>query len=364
MKSGRQLNIIAQQLIDEQGKKHDYIVNPGALTMVTQAVAGDHDPELFVHRLAMKMPDDFTGDNDFDITGVTHHQLGEWLNIPRRYYTRMQAEAPEMLADNVNHWLHASNQPRMLRTIGATARAFLSNRYRPLDNADLMQAIMPALAESELNIVSSELTDRRLYIKVVAPKIEGEIKTGDVVQAGVVISNSEVGSGALQVSPMIYRLICANGMIRSDDRMRQIHAGTTQKNDATWELLSDETKLASDKAVFMQAKDIVAAFLTGDYFNRVLESLRDAAADKISSSNLMKVVEVTSRTIGLTEDEGASVLSNLVADGDLTRWGLANAVTRTAQDADNYDRATELEQLGSNVIELSQTNWTQIAAAA
>lgn len=364
MKSGRQLNIIAQQLLDEQSKKHDYIVNTNALTMTAQTMTNGHNSERFEHRLVMKMPAAFTGDSDFDITNIMHHQLGEWLNIPQRYYTRMQAEAPKMLADNVNHWLHTSNQPRMLRTLGTTARAFLSNRYRPLDNADLMQAIMPVLDKSKLNIVSSELTDRRLYIKAVAPKIQGEIKQGDIVQAGVVISNSEVGSGALQIRPMIYRLICANGMIRSDDRMRQIHAGTTQKNDATWELLSDATKLASDKAVFMQAKDIVAAYLTGDYFNRILENLRAAATDKISSSNLMKVVEVTSRTIGLTESEESCVLTHLAADGDLTRWGLANAVTRTAQNADTYDRATELEQLGFNVIELSQTNWTQIAAAA
>jgi hypothetical protein len=36
------------------------------------------------------------------------------------------------------------------------------------------------------------------------------------------------------------------------------------------------------------------------------------------------------------------VLKHLILGGSLTTWGLANAVTRAAQDAESYDRATEL----------------------
>lgn len=43
---------------------------------------------------------------------------------------------------------------------------------------------------------------------------------------------------------------------------------------------------------------------------------------------------------------------HLVQGGDLSKWGLSNAVTRTAEDAADYDRCTELERIGWNVVDL------------
>ena len=41
---------------------------------------------------------------------------------------------------------------------------------------------------------------------------------------------------------------------------------------------------------------------------------------------------------------------------------MANAITRTSQDLDDYDRATDLERLGGQIIELEQKDWAVIAA--
>jgi hypothetical protein len=41
---------------------------------------------------------------------------------------------------------------------------------------------------------------------------------------------------------------------------------------------------------------------------------------------------------------------------------VANAVTRTAEDAADYDRATELEAAGGRVIELPAADWRALAA--
>ena len=40
-----------------------------------------------------------------------------------------------------------------------------------------------------------------------------EVKQGDTVQAGIIISNSEVGLGSLSLRTFLYRLVCLNGMI-------------------------------------------------------------------------------------------------------------------------------------------------------
>jgi hypothetical protein len=48
---------------------------------------------------------------------------------------------------------------------------------------------------------------------------------------------------------------------------------------------------------------------------------------------------------------------------ELTKYGLMQAVTRASQDADDYDRASELEQLGGQIIELAPSQWRIIAEA-
>ena len=59
---------------------------------------------------------------------VAHRQIAARLEIPAKYYDRMRTEAPQMLAKNVNHWLHAQPETRMIRTLDGNVRAFLSDR--------------------------------------------------------------------------------------------------------------------------------------------------------------------------------------------------------------------------------------------
>ena len=42
---------------------------------------------------------------------------------------------------------------------------------------------------------------------------------------------------------------------------------------------------------------------------------------------------------------------------------MLNAVTRTAEDIESYDRATEIERLGSSVLYLPTSTWREVATA-
>ena len=107
----------------------------------------------------------------------------------------------------------------MVRTIDGTARAFLSNRYRRIDNLDIAGIVLPVLQEMEgMHFESCQLTDSRMYIKVVNTRLEAEVVPGDIVQSGIIISNSEVGLGSVSIQPLVYRLVCSNGMVVNDAR--------------------------------------------------------------------------------------------------------------------------------------------------
>jgi hypothetical protein len=196
--------------------------------------------------------------------------------------------------------------------------------------------------------------------------VQGEVKQGDVVQAGVVISNSEIGQGSLRVEALDFRLVCTNGIIR-EAAIRKAHLGRGARGldaiEDAREYFRTETRAADDRAFFLKVQDATAALFDAVRFNKRLDQNREAGERTIDGPP-EKVVEVTARRFGLNDGERSSILTHLIRGRDMSSWGLANAITRAAQDVEGYDRATELESLGGTVIELAPSEWKVIATAA
>ena len=78
----------------------------------------------------------------------------------------------------------------------------------------------------------------------------------------------------------------------------------------------------------------------------------------------MKTVEVLANRYTLNETERSGVLRHLIVEGDLSAYGLVNAVTHYSQEVEDYDRATEFEALGGRLIDLPSKDWKELAQAA
>ena len=76
------------------------------------------------------------------------------------------------------------------------------------------------------------------------------------MQAGVIISNSETGLGAVSIQPLIYRLVCSNGMVVNEARTRRTHIGRVNTTDENFYLYSQETLAADDKAFVLKIREI------------------------------------------------------------------------------------------------------------
>lgn len=346
MKQGRTLTELAAELDRQAGEKRDFVAPTNAMSVRS------YTPERTVVEL------DDTG--TFPLNETAHGQFADRLGIPRKYYQKMREESPELLDTNLNTWLKKSSASRfMLRTLDGNARALLSDRYRPLDNYDLLQVALPALQSANCKIESCQVTETKLYLKAVSPKLEYKV-VGDVVQAGIVISNSEVGAGSVSVEPLLFKLGCLNGMIINDAQMRRAHIGRGNEGfDNVKEFFKDATRLADDKAFWLKVKDVIGAAFESIVFEKHVERFNAAAHDKIASEPV-KVVEVTQKRFSFSEGERNGILQHLFREGDLTRFGLANAVTRAAQDVESYDRSTELERIGGLIIELPKRDWEVI----
>ena len=252
----------------------------------------------------------------------------------------------------------------MLRTLDGRVRAVLSNRYRCLDNVDLAQSVLPILGQFQDGTFESvELTETRMYIKFVLPRLQYEMRVGDVVQAGIVVTNSEVGLGTLAVQPLVYRLVCSNGMIAADQSIRKTHLGRALGNDDGVTIFQEDTRQADDKAFFLQVRDVVRSALSEDTFRQIAMKMQKTMGIELKASPV-KTVEVLRQRYTLSEEEGDGVLNHLIKGGDLSGYGLVNAVTRYSQDVEDYDRATEFEALGGKLIELSGREWKGLAEAA
>jgi hypothetical protein len=159
MKYGRSLTSLAEELERQLSTKLDMIV-PTPLMHHQTASGGTTS-------IAVETPD---GVKSFGTTDAFRRQLADKLKIPFAYFERMRAEQPELLDRNVDTWLHDEPEQRMVRTLDGQARAFLSDRYRRLDNYDLLRHVFPILRQlPDARFDSVELTPSRMYLKVALP---------------------------------------------------------------------------------------------------------------------------------------------------------------------------------------------------
>ena len=137
MKSGLTIVEMAQQIERQSKLKQDYLLDTRRLQV-----------EPFGSQLYLHTFDDHDDPlvEPLEINQIAHRQIGTHLKIPAAYYDRMLSDYPELLAENVNSWFQREPTQRMVRTLDGTVRAFLSNRYRRIDNLDIAEIVLPQLS--------------------------------------------------------------------------------------------------------------------------------------------------------------------------------------------------------------------------
>ena len=361
MHKGKTLQELANELQRREEAKRDYVADTRLLLMEP-----DGDQLMVQRNSGYEQIATHT-------TSHAHGQLATWAGIPRKYYDKMMESDPALLSMNVNHWLKSPQKEtrRMVRTLDGQFRAFLSDRYRIIDNYQVAQAALAPMLElsdrRELEILSCDVTDRRLYIQARFPRLEREVKVNDPVQAGVIITNSEIGAGSLVVKPLLYRLVCLNGMVVGDEitdtRMRRNHVGRRVQEDEDHSIYSDETLEADDKALMLKIRDTILALTDTEKFSIIMNRMREAASSE-AAQDPVKAVDEVIELLQVPHHYRGGILESLIKDHDYTLWGVANAITAQANEAESYDDAVDLEQLGSKVITLDPTQWQRIARAA
>jgi hypothetical protein len=359
---GLSLEELASELTRQNSAKRDFIASTKELVIEPTT----HSPT----KLRLKV-----GSTDtFPIRKHAVRQMGSQLKIPAQYVDRLAERHPDLLAYNFNQLFQREPANRMIRTLDGDVRGYLSDKYRPLDNFDFANAVLPKLIEYGADVTSCDITETRLYIKGIVPGIEKTVaKPGTFLgdgghnpihhfKPGICLSNSEVGAGSLAVEPGIHETDCSNLLIIGSNAMRKYHVGKKlSKADELFEVFTTATKTATDRAFWMQVGDLVQAGLDGSMFERMVAECEA----KMNGTEIERPSIAVRELDNLTENEQEGVLASLIKGGDLSQFGMQWALTHFAQNDDvSYERQVELERIGGNIIELPTSQWDRIAQAA
>jgi hypothetical protein len=246
-------------------------------------------------------------------------------------------------------------------------RAFLSDRYRPIDNDIIAESVLPHLLNAGVEIKSAELTDTRMYLQVISPKIKADVpaRVGDVVQAGLTISNSEVGAGSVWFANLLYFLQCRNGQVGTTD-FRKYHIGRRIGNTDGAELsaFTDKTRMLDDKAFMSALNDLTRNALSQLSLDKELKMIEAATTREVGATALSDTVEEITKKFSLNEKEGEGILSRIIKGGDLTQYGVASAVTNLAnseEEVPSFDRVIELQKIGNEIMAGDAETWERIS---
>lgn len=357
MKTGIQMQDLTTEIKRQQVNKKDFIASNSQVKFT--AMTGELEALI-------DMEDQET--HKFSLTDHAHNQLASYLGINRTYYDKMREHEPQLLALNLNQWFSRTEKPfdfnssnRMVRTLDGKIRAFLSDSYLRIDNYDILIALWPVFSQfPELQFESMNITENHMYLKAVTPKRSVEVRKGDIIQAGITITNSETGDGSFKVVPMTYRLWCLNGATHTEygQTLKRTHRGAKQAlGIQTFRTFGKETLSLLEQALLEEMRNSVRSILSADWLQAVGAKMEKATTLDLTDAD--KAVEVLTNRKLVSEAEGELILRNYIKhshNNGETLYGLFNAVTRSAQDESlSYTRATELEALGDKVLDMYGT---------
>ena len=264
----------------------------------------------------IKTPQGFFDPSDHALT-----QFFSRIKMPARYSKKLLTARGDLVEKQANFWLNNSDKKALFRTKHDRVRGVLSEKYSRMNNSTIIGFAKKALDDIDADVEEFHLEDRKMRLRVTTPQ-EKEIEKGDPVKLGLDIENSEVGYCSLKITPIVYRLVCSNGLRLwvQGNQYTQRHIHINEK----------------------------------DFRKQVAIAVHAAAKGNEEVIDLLK--KSRDKTMKNFEEELREELSNKTVDRILEHaeddsvYGIVNGITRTARDIENDDRRVQLEEFAGNLL--------------
>lgn len=340
----------------------------------------------------------------YDTTATLDEGISEKLGVPRQWLRKMHAERTDVWDYVINGLLEGGETVKdgepmvvapddrmfLLRTFVSdtrrVARALLSNGYKIIDNLDILVAVLSGVKEAGVDVeITSDITDRRMYVRVVAPGVSVDAtrvlqgyrspfaspdiqRAGHAAQAyggsdghgnvtglnpGLGIGNSETGDGGWTLTPRMQFPVCRNGLTVMADLIRGVHLGGKKGEGVVqWSQDTREKELA---VITAKVRDAVQKFLHPDYVQATLDRIAEDMQVTVPADGVEKHVQAVAKKLAFDPETTAGVLGHFILGAQLTSGGVMQAVTSYAQTVSDADLAAELEEMALDVLGASAT---------
>lgn len=272
-----------------------------------------------------------------------HSQIADKMEINGYYYNKMLNEAKDLLSTNVNYWMEKSKTAYLLRAIDNDCRAFLSRRYKPIDNLDVLTAAVQVITNN-LNVAAGktnnangakcitwDVSPSNMNICLLNPSIRANlndldkgiqggdygdikfgphnwIKAGDGLPTNKIqngqphwvypscrISNSETGHGGLNVIPGLTERICFNSAWIGT-KLAQKHLGIKLEADI---VLSENTIRKENELIFLKMSDMISLVFDPDKFLETCKRFKKLDSIQVETK---QVFDAIVKIPGMTEE--------------------------------------------------------------
>ena len=311
-------------------------------------------------------------------------QLMNKLNFDIRTARNVMPLAPASFTQLINDLKDKKgNEISLIRSYEETGvgqgyvRALLSKKYKLLDNADVIESILPTVANSEGNweVVKTLFSDTKMLVSLKSRTFVGEPAVGDTMALGLQFLNSEVGQGSCTLQQLMFTLACLNGM-QTANNLRKTHLGKSRSAEDL-DVLTADTKRKIADATLSEIKDNVAHYSQQKSFDEQIELMRLAHEDTLPDNvDTYKLCESLANNL---EDHNKkdnkllleSLYKTINQDGyknkPISRATIVNTVTGVANLNDRYNSA-DLQEIsqkaGNKILHMSKSAWRNLTSSA
>jgi hypothetical protein len=362
----------------------------------------------------------------YDVGQVFNGGLADRLDLPGAYLRKWQADRVDMWDAVVNAKLRggqrhegtpypADTRTHLVRLLKGDddapgfARAFLSPKYRFIENLDVLLAVLEGVHEAGITAVPEvcDLTERRMMVNLLVPEIGGlaptllngysspfhgkdaHLRAGGaddaiawsasrggwslpaaisaarsegqslvdrdggppVMSAGLRVTNSETGHGRRVLVPYMLAQVCGNRLVLDVEADKRVHLGSELGEGVVdWSQETIDRELALIKS---QTVDAVGTFLSQDFFDAQLARVEELAGAKIRKPEATVREVVAKAGTRFTKAHADAIFDLFVEGGQPTAGGLANAMTAWAQTLDDAELADHAERAAVKALELA-----------
>lgn len=314
------LQAILHELEAEVSTKQDLIIHPKDIRMNNQGMLVSRDKVI-----------------DHHITDWALGQLATRVDagLPIRYLRKCP---PELQAVNVNHWMDRftdKHTPWLLRTStgdsNGLVRGILSERYSPFDDHEILAILNQLFGEAHKDIdINWWYRDNTgFHLRILFNDLTTQVGTlpdgkPDIHKVGLHIENSEVGKKSIRITPLVWRLVCSNGMMGwavDGEIFKQRHL-----------------YLKPHEMYGRVAEAIGSALKVGD---AAIEHLIQAKETKIADP--LEIIKKLSEKNKYSKEFMEKTQGKFMEEEGNTAFHVIQAFTRACQETKNADFRTEIE---------------------